>query len=98
MKIAVSVGTDGRVSPHFGKSKTINIYAVEDEGVALLETREAPDTLSKHDFGVIADCEAVVSGTIGDSMRNQLTAAGIIPVIALGDDPISEIQAILTDE
>ena len=98
MKIAVSVGADGKVSPHFGKSKTMNIYAVGDDGITMLETRNAPETLTQHDFGFITDCAAAISGTIGDSMQTQLKAAGIIPVIAVGTDPIEEIKAILTDE
>ncbi len=98
MKIAVSVGTDGKISPHFGKSERMNIYTVSDEGIDLTETRNAPDTLTSHDFSFISDCEAVISGTIGISMQEKLQRAGIIPVVTTGSDPVTEIQAILTDE
>jgi len=98
MKIAVSIGPDKKVSPHFGRSKQVAIYTVDDSGIKLLETREAPETLSQHDFDFIIDCEAVISGSIGESMKQKLKAAGIIPVVTQGVEPVREIEAIITDE
>ena len=98
MKIAVSIGPDRKVSPHFGRSKQVAIYTVDDSGIFHLETRESPDTLSQHDFDFLSDCEAVISGSIGESMKEKLKASGIIPVVAQGIEPVREIEAILIDE
>ena len=97
MKIAVSVDQDQQISSHFGRSKTVHIYQINGSAIDFVETRMAPEGLQSHDFAFIADCEAVVSGSIGRPMQEQLMQEGIAPFISEETDPVAGIEAILIE-
>ncbi|MDS1029295.1 NifB/NifX family molybdenum-iron cluster-binding protein [Bacillota bacterium LX-D] len=98
MKVAVSVNEDEIVAPHFGKSKVIYIFDVMDNKINFVEARVASTNLQKHDFGFIADCEAVISGSIGLSMQDNLRKAGMMPIVSNEEDPVKAIEVFIREK
>ncbi len=97
-KVAVASQQGQIVDEHFGHAKRFWIYAVSDEGCALLEQREVDHYChgNTSDKGalvgileMIRDCEAVLVARIGDGPADKLAAIG---VKAVSDYPWSPVE------
>ena len=81
MKVAVGVNDFGIVAGHLGKTKSFFIFEVENQNVEFLEMRDSESDKSNHIIEEIKDCEAVISGSMGDGMSENLKKNSITPVI-----------------
>ena len=96
-RVAVATRGGGRVDQHFGHAREFLVYDVSPGGAKLAGVRKVAsycqggdgdeDALSAT-LRALAGCEAVLVARVGRCPRDQLTAAGIEPVVDHAFEPI----------
>lgn len=81
MKVAVSINSTGMVSPHLGRCKVFLIFSKNGDEVEFVERRTTEGNYENHIIEDIKDCDAVISGKIGDGMVESLSKLGIAAII-----------------
>jgi len=77
LKVAVSINNSGIVAPHLGRAKMFFIFNKTKDEVRFLEKRLCTGQYHDHIIEDIKDCQAVISGKIGDGMAENLRKVGI---------------------
>ncbi|WP_320047009.1 NifB/NifX family molybdenum-iron cluster-binding protein [uncultured Ilyobacter sp.] len=93
MKVAVSVNDSGMVSSHLGKSKIFLVFSKVGNEVAFLERRVTDGNHTNHIIEDIDDCDAVISGKIGDGMVESLKKINIKAIVEENiADPLEAVE------
>lgn len=80
MKVAVSVNEEEQIAPHLGRCKIFYIFEVKEE-IQFMEMRVTDGKYHNHRIHAVMDCDAVISGQIGDGMKENLRELGIEPIV-----------------
>lgn len=93
MKVAVSISDSGMVSSHLGKSKIFFVFSKEGDEVTFLERRVTDGNYQNHIIEDIKDCDAVISGKIGDGMVESLKKINIKAIVEENTaDPMEAVE------
>ena len=107
MLIAVASKSGTEVDQHFGHAENFKIYNYSSDGSELIRQVEVekycsfdPDHPFRHRqfdaiVAALAGCRAVVTAMIGELPKQELSKAGIAPVVATG--PIEQALATAHD-
>jgi predicted Fe-Mo cluster-binding NifX family protein len=99
--IAISSSDGKTIHQHFGRTKTFFIVSINDNGYKYIETRTIEPCCNhfehhEHSFDkvldILSDCEAIVTGKIGNGALEYLTAKGmrIFETVGYADDILNE--------
>lgn len=105
IRVAVASRGNGKVNLHFGHAKEFMIYEIQGENLRFVGIRkvqaycngtascgdEKESTLVETIKG-IKDCQMVISSGIGEGPREELVAAGVVPIVQKG-----EIEEVILD-
>jgi predicted Fe-Mo cluster-binding NifX family protein len=101
--IALSSSDNKVVHQHFGRTKTFQIFSLNETGYAFVETRHVEPCCNngEHEvsafdnvLAVLSGCEAIVVGKIGAGASDYLTDKGMKVFVAQGyiEDVMDELQ------
>lgn len=97
-KVAIPTD-DGRTLSHFGRTKTVAVFTIEDGRVIGREDRPNPDAAhvdpAHHRVmrDLVQDCAAVIAGMMGPPLVKTLQHAGVQILLAPAPDVEGCLQA-----
>ena len=105
IKVAFATSDMEHVDQHFGSAKSFAVYAINPDGVKLLEASEFGqlDQDGNEDklvvkMAILDGCAAVYCHAVGSSAVRQLVSRGIQPVKVSDNIAIADLIEMLQDE
>jgi len=104
LRIAVATTDGTAVDEHFGRSSRFDVYDLDPEASALVETRRLELTGDHDDrapsrLAAVRDCAIVHVTAIGPSAAAQVVNAGVMPLKVPEGTPVADVvrrlQAVL---